>query len=98
MKYKNYTITKDDKRNWKVSRFDNTVHLQDVINKEGDFTAKKGEAYVKETFLGFYSDVSHALNGIVRDTAGVGCETLADLANQIEELKADFLQLLKLIK
>ena len=95
MKYKNYEITKDDKRNWKVARFDNTVHLQDVINKDGETTAKKGEEYVKETFLGFYSDVSCALNGIVRDTAGVGCETLADLANQIEQMKADFYRLLK---
>ena len=95
MKYKNYQINKDDKRNWKVARFDDTVHLKDVINKEGDFTAKKGEAYVKETFLGFYSDVSCALNGIVRDTAGVGCETISDLANQIEQMKKEFYNLLK---
>jgi len=95
MRYKNYEIEKDDKRNWKVTRFDNTVHLQDVYKMNGEITAKKGEEYVKETFLGFYSDVSCALNGIVRDTAGIGCETISDLANQITQLKEDFYRLLK---
>jgi hypothetical protein len=96
MKYKNYEIIKDDKRNWKVTRFDNTVAPKDVKNpKTGEVVHKKGEEYVKETFLGFYSDVSCALNGIVRDTAGIGCETISDLANQITQLKEDFYRLLK---
>jgi hypothetical protein len=94
MRYKNYEIIKDDLRNWKVTRFDNAVYLRDV-NFGGEVTHKKGEEYVKETFLGFYSDVSCALNGIVRDTAGIGCETISDLANQITQLKEDFYRLLK---
>ena len=95
MKYKNYEIIKDDKRNWKVTRFDDTVAPRDVKNKAGEVTIKEGQEYVKETFLGFYSDVSCALNGIVRDTAGIGCETISDLANQITQLKEDFYRLLK---
>ena len=95
IKYENYEIIKDDKRNWKVTRFDNTISPKDVLNGQGEVTIKKGQEYVKETFLGFYSDVSCALNGIVRDTAGIGCETISDLANQITQLKEDFYRLLK---
>ena len=94
IKYKNYEIEKDDKRNWKVTRFDDTVYLRDVI-VDGEVVSKKGEAYLKETFLGFYSDVSCALNGIVRDTAGIGCETISDLANQLTQIREDFSRLLK---
>ena len=95
MKYKNYEIIRDNDRNWKVTRSDNTVHLHDVLNKEQEVVHKKGEQYVKETFLGFYSDVSCALNGIVKDCAGMGCEDISDLANQIEQMRADFSRLLK---
>ena len=95
IKYKNYEIIKDDKRNWKVARFDNAVYLRDVLTTDLEVVHHKGEEYVKETFLGFYSDVSCALNGIVRDTAGIGCETISDLANQITQLKEDFYRLLK---
>ncbi len=95
MKYRNYTINKDDARNWKVVRFDETVATRDIKNKLGEITIKNGQHYVKETTVGFFSDVSTALNGVVRDCAGIGCETISDLAKQIKELKAEISELLK---
>ena len=95
MKYKNYEIIRDNDRNWKVTRSDNTVSPHDIRDKQGAITINKGQTYVKETFLGFYSDVSCALNGIVKDCAGMGCEDISDLANQIEQMRADFSRLLK---
>jgi len=96
MKYENYKIEKDDKRNWKVSRFDDIIANRDIIlPKTKEVHVKKGEAYVKKTFLGFYSDISHALNGIVRDKAGEGCETISELANQITQIKDSLKGLLK---
>jgi hypothetical protein len=95
IKYKNYEIHKDDAKNWKLERFDNSTRPRDVTDNDGKITAHKGEAYIKWTFLGFYSDVGTALSGIVKDAAGVGCKTISELSNQLNQLEKDLAGLIK---
>lgn len=95
IKYKNYEISRADNRNWTVERFDRAKRPRDITDEDGNVTAKKGEHYVREVFIGFYSDVKAAFNGIVKDCAGVGCKDLSDVINQLGQLKDDISKLIK---
>lgn len=94
MKFRNYTIEKENERNWAVNRYDNAVALKD-IKKDGAVTVKKGETYIKETLVGYYGDVASSFNGVIKDCAGVGCGTLSDVVKQVAGLKEEINQLLK---
>ncbi len=95
IKYKNYEISRADNRNWTVERFDRAKRQCDITDKKGNVTAKKGEHYVTAVFIGWYSDVKAAFNGIVKDCAGVGCKDLSDVINQLDQLKEDISKLTK---
>lgn len=97
MKYKNYECIREDERNWKLVRYDQAVADRDILNiKSKEVLHAKGETYTREVFKGFYGDVFAALTAIVKDICGTGCEDIADLIKQVDELKADLRKVVEL--
>jgi hypothetical protein len=97
MKYKNYEITRDDERNWKLERTDMVLAKSDIRNpKTGKVIYPKGSVYEKVTFKGFFGNVGSALAKIVDDCAGVDCADITALSNQLGEIKASLKELTKL--
>lgn len=89
MKYENYTIKREDERNWVVLREDLVIAERDIKHPAtGDIVHKKGDEYRRTTHKGFYRDVGKALEAVVADKAGSGCDTIADLSKQLKEIKS----------
>ncbi len=94
MKYKNYTIARTDELNWQWTKVTTKTATADQRNpKTGEVIRKAGETYEAETKPRFYGDIGKALAGIVRDLAGEDCADIAELALQLEEIKADLSKL-----
>ena len=97
MKYKNYTLEKDDALNWKLSKKVQETAARDIKNpKTQEIIHKEGDVYTKTVKIGFYGDVQSGLTGIVKDLAGVDCADISQLASQLGEIKADLRQLLSI--
>ncbi len=94
MKYKNYTISRTDELNWQWTKTTTKTATADQRNpKTGETIREAGETYVIETKPRYYGDIGKALAGIVRDLAGEDCADIAELALQLEEIKADLSKL-----
>ena len=97
MKYKNYSIEKDDERNWKVVREDVVTADKDVKNpKTQEVLYRKGDQYTRETFKGFYGSVRSALQGVYDDIVGSDCETLTEVLEQVAVLRKELHDAFKL--
>lgn len=73
IRYKQYTITKHDDRNW-VLRFE-----RDGLDKD-----KKPKLFAD--FRGYYGSVGAALSAIVKFELGEGCEDIQGIISQINTL------------
>jgi hypothetical protein len=88
MKYRDYTITNNGKFDWKVTRSVSQVAKRDVV-KNDEVVVEMGEKHTTEQFVGYYSDVGHALSGIVRHSAGENCEDIVELAAEFRAMLDD---------
>ena len=79
MKWKNYNIINDGKFSVKVTQDVISVAPRDFI-QDGEVTTAKGDPYTHEDFVGYFSDVGHAISGIVRHMSGKDCSDIAELA------------------
>ena len=90
MRFKNYNIINDGKFSVKVTQDVISVASRDFF-KDGEVSTKKGDPYSHEDFVGYFSDVGHALSGIVRHSSGRGCDDIAELAAEfraaVEEIR-----------
>ena len=80
--------------NWQWTKTTTKTATADQRNpKTGETIREAGETYVIETKPRYYGDIGKALAGIVRDLAGEDCADIAELALQLEEIKADLSKL-----
>ena len=95
MKYKNYTLDREDALNWKLSKTETITAEFDQRNpKTGEIAHAKGETYERDVRIGYYGDVYSGLVGIVKDLAGVDCADIKQLASQQAGIIADLRGLL----
>jgi hypothetical protein len=90
MKYKNYEIIKADERNWQLLRHDTGTATRDMkAPKTGQIVHKFGDTYEKTVEKGFFGTFQSALIAMIDDLVGRDCETLQDVAKQVQQLRSE---------
>lgn len=80
IKYEDYIIERFDDRNLVLKKSVTRTASSKTNHHE------KGEQYQTEAFRGYYPNVFAAMDGIVRDKAGEGCEDIQDVLKQCSSL------------